>query len=311
MNWGFIGFGKIAKKFYASLEHVPGSKLVAIASRSSFEDAAKLCPESRVYQDYEDLVKDPDVEVVYINTTHNFHFEQVMLCLKHGKHVLCEKPMALTTNEARRITEAKGSLFVMEAMWMKFLPAYRKMMEIVQSGGIGSIQLIKADFAFMSPLGPSGRLLNPALAGGAMYDLGIYPLTLSLDLMDYKEPVSYKVNKRMADTGVEDSIAFQLDYHGGVTAQLYASFRHTLPCEAIILGDKGRIHLPMFWKGQELTWITDEQQEVIDCPFEYTGYYHEIIEVEACIHAQKAESSIMTLQHSMMTSSLMEAMLNS
>ena len=311
MRWGFIGFGRIAQKFLSSLRCFPSEEVVAIATKSNPQEAKRLCPSAYIYNSYQSLVEDMAVDIVYINTTHNFHYEHTLLCLQHGKHVICEKPMGLTPLEVDHIASVKGDLFVMEALWTRFLPTYRQMKEWVSEGKIGQVKLVKADFAFASTLPTEGRLLNPALAGGAMYDIGIYPLSLAQDLSNQSLP--YKMNTHIdwTDTGVDGSVVYQLHYEGGMTAQLFCSILMNSPNEALIIGSEGYIRMPLFWKGQEVELCTKEGKIRKERRFHDSGYYHEIEEVINCSRSNKSESEVMPIAASRQLAHLMDKILHS
>ncbi len=168
MNWGFIGFGRIAVKFMESLRLVKSETPYALASRSNAEQLKSQFSDLKIYDSYEDLLNDIEVDIVYVSTTHNFHKQNVIDALRNGKHVLCEKPMGLTVAEIEEmIAVARGEeKFLMEGLWSRFLPGYQKVREVVESGEIGDITLIRSEFAFTDP-SHKNRLYDPNLAGGS------------------------------------------------------------------------------------------------------------------------------------------------
>tara|TARA_A100000171_G_scaffold52797_1_gene73187 strand:- start:748 stop:1704 length:957 start_codon:yes stop_codon:yes gene_type:complete len=313
MNWGFIGFGRIARKFLTSLESVQGETPYAFASRSNAVELEKEFSNVKVYDNYESLFADPDIDIVYISTTHNFHCQNVIDALSAGKHVLCEKPMGISSDEIRKMMEVtKGTdKFLMEAMWMRFLPAYREAIRRAKSGEIGEIQYITASFGFNSPnLKPEGRLLNPDLAGGALYDVGVYPLTIVSDIFGW-QPDSFQAQAILSETGIDQSIQVQLSYKGGEMAQVFGSIVMNTNKEACIYGSEGFIKLPLFWKAQEFEIHKDDNIEKVELPFKSTGYAHEIEEVVKCIKEGKTESPLFTLNDSLMSANLVESILSS
>lgn len=314
MNWGFIGFGRIARKFLASLHSVEGEIPYAFASRSNASELQKEFPNVKLYSDYESLLADPKVDIVYISTTHNFHCQNTIDALNAGKHVLCEKPMGISSHEILKMTEVakKTGKFLMEAMWMRFLPAYQEAMKRVRSGEIGEIRYVTANFGFNSPdkLTKEGRLLNPNLAGGALYDVGVYPLTFAADLFGW-QPADLTARAIKSDTGVDESIQMQIDYSGNRFAQLFASITLVTSKEAYIYGEEGFIKLPFFWKGESFTIHKGDNVETIELPFKSTGYAHEIEEVVQCIQSGKTESPHFTLNDSLMSARLVENILSS
>lgn len=313
MNWGFIGFGRIARKFLESLQSVEGAIPFAFASRSNAAALREEFPEARIYESYEALLQDPLVEIVYVSTTHNFHCENTLLALNHGKHVVCEKPMGISPKEIEQMTalaQEKG-LFLMEAMWMRFLPAYREAIARAKSGEIGTIKYVTASFGFRSidKLTPNGRLLNPDLAGGALYDVGVYPLTIVSDLFGW-EPVDFKAHAIKSATGVDETIQVQLDFGKDRLAQVVGSIGLHTNKEACIYGEEGYIKLERFWQPQGYEVHKGDEVEVVSKPFQSTGYAHEVIEAVECVKAGKTESNLFTLNDSLMSARLVESILN-
>src|SRR6267142_1942177 len=186
-SWGIIGPGKIAKKFATALSMVEGATLRAVASRDAGRAAgfAQEYGAAVGYASYEELVADGAVDAVYIATPHGFHAEHALLCLRHGKAVLCEKPMALSARQVSAMIAAseESGAFLMEAMWTRFIPLMGSLMELIGSGAIGEVKYIRADFGFLAPFNPEGRLYNMRLGGGSLLDIGIYPLYLCTQLL--------------------------------------------------------------------------------------------------------------------------------
>lgn len=313
MNWGFIGFGRIARKFLSSLASVQGETPYAFASRSNAPELEKEFPDVKVYDSYEALLADPDIDIVYISTTHNFHCQNVIDALNAGKHVLCEKPMGISSDEIETMVTVanKSGKFLMEAMWMRFLPAYREAIRRAKSGEIGEIQYITASFGFNSPnLKPDGRLLNPDLAGGALYDVGVYPLTIVSDIFGW-QPDSFSAQAVLSETGIDQSIQVQLSYEGGKMAQVFGSIAMNTNKEACIYGSEGFIKLPLFWKAENFEVHKGDSIEKVELPFKSTGYVHEIEEVAKCIKQGKTESPLFNLNDSLMSANLVERILSS
>lgn len=313
MNWGFIGFGKIARKFLESLQSVPGQVPYAFASRSNASALREEFPEARVYESYEALLLDKQVDIVYISTTHNFHYGNTIAALNHDKHVVCEKPMGVNEGEVAAMIELarEKSLFLMEAMWMRFLPAYREAIERVKSGEIGTVKYITASFGFRSvdKLTADGRLLNPDLAGGALYDVGVYPLTIVADLFGW-EPVDFKAHAIKSSTGVDETIQVQLDFGNDQLAQVLGSVGLHTNKEACIYGEEGYIKLPMFWKAQSYEVHKGDEIEQVEKPFQSSGYAHEIMDAVARLKAGEKESAVFNLNESLMCARLVERILD-
>ncbi|OEK07500.1 Gfo/Idh/MocA family protein [Roseivirga misakiensis] len=313
MNWGFIGFGRIARKFLESLASVDGETPYAFASRSNAVALQEEFPEVKIYDSYESLLADDQVDIVYISTTHNFHCENTIAALNAGKHVLCEKPMGISTQEVKLMIDAAKSSgkFLMEAMWMRFLPAYREAISLVKAGEIGKVNYITANFGFRSEdkLSKDGRLLNPDLAGGALYDVGVYPLTIVSDLFGW-QPKHFSAHAVKSDTGVDETIQVQLDFGKDKLAQVLGSVTFHTNKEACIYGDKGFIRLPMFWKATTYEIVKGDDIRIVEKPYKSTGYAHEIEEVVKCIKEGNVESSLFSLNDSLMSAQLVEDILS-
>lgn len=313
MNWGFIGFGRIARKFLASLEAVNGESTYAFASRSNAEALQKEFPKVKVYDSYEALLADENVDVVYISTTHNFHCQNVIDSLRAGKHVLCEKPIGISPQEVVKMQEAQKATgrFLMEAMWMRFLPAYREAIMRVKAGEIGEVKHLTASFGFRSEdkLSKDGRLMNPELAGGALYDVGVYPLTIASDLFGW-EPTSFKAEAILSETGVDESIQLQMTFGENRLVQLFGSVALHTNKEAFIYGTEGYIRMPYFWKCQSYELVKGEEVQQFEVPFTSTGYAHEIEEVVRCIENGEQESALFSLNDSLMSARLVENILS-
>ncbi len=191
LNWGILSTGTIAKKFAATMTRLADSgRVLAVASRSR-ETAAGFAAEhgiARAYGSYEELVRDPDVDIVYVATPHSLHYENAKLCLEHGKHVLCEKSFAVNAAQAERLFElARGKkLFIMEAFWTKFLPAYGLVAAELAAGTIGEVVHFRAQYGFAPTGARYVRKFDPALAGGALLDIGVYTLGVAAMVLGYR-----------------------------------------------------------------------------------------------------------------------------
>lgn len=246
---GIYRFWKNSKKFLESLQSVEGEKPYAFASRSHAKALQEEFSSVKIYDTYEGLLSDPEVDIVYISTTHNFHYQNTLDALRAGKHVLCEKPVSISSAQAEEmIAEAKKqNKFFMEAMWMRFLPAYRSAIERIQKGDIGEVNYLTASFGFRSEekLTKDGRLLNPNLAGGALYDVGIYPLNLATDLFGW-EVEDFQAQAQQSETGVDESIQIQMQFEGGKMAQLFGSVALQTNKEACVYGTEGFVRILCF-----------------------------------------------------------------
>lgn len=314
INWGIIGCGGIAHLFAKSLRALEKGTLQAGASRKPGRAAAfaELHGMARAYTDYETLAADPAVDAVYIATTHNFHYENIKLCLEHGKHVLCEKPFTVNAAQTRELiglAREKG-LFMMEAVWTRFLPAIRNLQELLAAGAIGEVRTVKADFSIYREFDPDGRLWNKQLAGGALLDLGIYPITFA-GIVFGEQPERIQSSAVIGETGVDERSFYLFDYGGGRRAQLSASFTHHAPTEGIVCGTTGHIRVPHFLGAKELYIHRPDEKdpEILTFPYgEGENFTFEIDEAMACIAAGKLESAIHPLAETLATMQTMDAL---
>lgn len=298
INWGIIGLGNIAHKFAADLLLADDANLKGVASRDEEKalQFAKKYHSDRHYTSYEEMAKDAEIDVIYVATPHVFHFEQTMMCLKAGKHVLCEKAFGMNAQEVQMmISEAqKRKLFLMEALWTRFIPITEKLLQLVQQKTIGEIKQIRADFGFMGDQNPDRRIYNKKLGGGSLLDVGIYPVYLSVLLLG--SPLSIQALAEMTSTGVDAFCAMLFDYPQGEKAVLESSIEVKTPTEAYIFGDQGSIKLyPSFHHSEKLSiQIHDQKTEIIELKYKGNGYYHEIMEVHSCLHQGSIESKKMS-----------------
>jgi predicted dehydrogenase len=301
IRWGILGCGKIARKFAADLKLVEDAELIAIGAREHSTAAAfaKDFPAKYVHKSYEALVSNPEVDVIYVATPHGLHHEHVMLCLKHKKAVLCEKAFAINYCEAKEMIDfAKAqNTFIMEAFWTRFLPHYLKMKELIAHGKVGTIKFLNAEFGFIpTPPFPS-RLYEPTLGGGALLDIGVYPIFLALDVLGKPDHIDAVMTP--ASTGVDEQCAIRFQYGTGAIAQLFCSFSSNLATGADIAGDQGRIRLTHRFHGP--TTVLEYYPGVVDTreviPFEKAsgnGYEYEAMHVNECLRKNLTESSVLT-----------------
>ena len=275
MNWGVIGYGAFAPKFLSSLSSIKSETIKAIATRSGKTAALKVHPNAIIYSNYQDLFQDTTIDIIYICVTHNFHKENVLHALKAGKHVVCEKPLGINTSETEEMIKSSvaENKFLLEGMWTRFLPAYKKLKKLISNGKIGEIKYITANFGFKG-LETKERLSNPILAGGATFDVGVYPIAFATDFLG--EPDQIFSNKIMTDQGVDSSAAISLFYKNGTSAQLHCSVGLETSKNAFIYGTKGYIKIPNFWRMQEFTLHKPDDKILYEFPFKSIGYYHEI-----------------------------------
>lgn len=296
VKWGIISTGRIAGEFASDFKYVDNAELVAVASRSqeSADAFAKRHGIPKAYDSYQKLYEDPEVEAIYVATPHNFHFENSRDALAHDKAVLCEKPITIHPaqfEELRAFAKEKNQ-YLMEGMWTYFHPAIQKAQQWVADGRIGQLVQVKADFGYAVPFDPKGRMYNPDLAGGALLDMGIYPIAMAW-LFLRKDPKEILVTCHKASTGVDDDVNILFDY-GNETANLATSFRSKLHNNLFVIGTEATIRIPFFWKASEcFLYKGDEQIDHFDDGRDSIGFNHELQAVSQDILDGKKESAIM------------------
>jgi predicted dehydrogenase len=300
INWGILGPGRIATKFATDLVNLPEANLLAVGSRSKARanKFAQTFGIARSYGNYDKLVTDPDVDVIYVATPHTFHKEHTLLCLQNNKAVLCEKPMAMNEGQLREMVELarKKNLFLMEGMWTRFLPVIQQVKDWLRKKTIGDVRILSSDFGFRTGWNPQDRLLNPNLAGGALLDVGVY--TVALTYMVYGDsPRQVIADAYIGETGVDEQTAMLLRYDDGALALLFCSIRTNTPQEARILGTLGSIHIPGFWHTTSAVLQIEGKDPVKNSG--EAGYHFEAAEVMSCLKAGKNESSRMPLDESL------------
>lgn len=297
IRWGILGPGNIARKFALGLQETTRGTIQAVAS--SNPDRAKTFAQDfevpNIHPDYTSLAHDPEVDIIYIATTHNFHEEHALLCIEAGKSVLIEKPMATNLVQAQRIVDAakRKNVFLMEAMWTRFLPVWVEIRKWLEEDLLGEIKYLKADFGFYGEWDPLNRKFNPELAGGALLDIGIYPLALAYMLFD-EEPTTVGTAASLCETGVDEQSAFLFGYPNGAIAELSSSFLGATSNDAIIIGTKGQLRVPFFWKGQEVfVDIHGQESRHEKIPYISSGLQYQAEYVMDALEAGKQEVDIM------------------
>jgi len=297
IRWGIAGPGGIAARFAGAMTRVDDGQIVAVASRSA-ERAAAFADRFDVtarYDDYRALADDPTVDAVYVATPHARHEADTLGYLGAGKHVLCEKPAALNATQARRMVDAAaaGGRFLMEAVWSRFLPSYRRLVEVLGSGRIGTPLQVEGTFGFRRPLDPTHRLFDRNLGGGALLDLGIYPIQLCTLVLGPIEHIAG--GGVIGPTGVDEQVAAVLRHERGGLGVIQAAITVPLACTARISGSDGWIDLPAFMHCPTSFTVTGgvSQPEVVDASFEGDGFEFEIAEVHRCLAAGLTESPTM------------------
>ena len=293
-RWAILGAGHIAEKFSESLKVCQQAELYAVASRSldKAENFRKDFGFKKAYGSYEEMLADPSVDIVYIATPNNLHFEHTMMSLNAGKAVLCEKPFGLNKSQVdQMIRKAKEKkLFLMEALWSRFLPSILKVKKEIEAGRIGTPKVLQAEFGFKAEYNQNSRLFNPSLGGGSVFDIGIYPLFLSLYLFGY--PTEIKAISIPAPTGTDMTTSILLKHKNGEISNLTSSFALRMETDARIYGEKGYLKLHrMFHMPTKLVCKIGDEDE-IELPIHWVGngYNYEALEVMKCLDEGLTES---------------------
>ncbi len=309
-RWGILGAGNIARKFVTGVKALEDHEVIAVGSRQQ-ATADKFADEFDIphrHASYEALASDPEVDAIYVATPHPMHKENTLLCLRGGKAVLCEKPFTINAAETQEIiAEARQrKIFLMEAMWTRYIPIVQEAHRLVKEGAIGAVRMVTADFGYRSGFRPESRAFDPALGGGALLDVGIYPLSLAAMFLGTPDRISSLAN--LGQTGVDEESAFILGYPTGAMAVLYSAVRTSTPQDAVIMGETGMIRIhPPFWIPKTLTLTVAGKAQEIEIPYVANGYNYEAAEVANCVRAGKLESAIMPLDESLSIMQTMDA----
>ena len=302
IRWGILACGRIAKKFAADLNMLDDAELIAVASRDKQRaiDFSKEFPAKYAFGSYQELVENPEVDVIYIASPHAQHHEHTLLCLNHGKAVLCEKAFAINSRQASEMIELahKKNIFLMEALWSRFLPHYLKVKEMISEGMIGEVKGVLANFGF-KPVDPvPDRLFNPTLGGGALLDIGIYPVFFAQSLLG--KPDKILASMDLAKTGVDEQSAIIFQYKSGKTASLFSTLASNLETDADIFGTKGRIRLTsrFYEPSATIQYYPDrvDSRQLVSLERQNGwGYQHEIRHVNECLQKGLTESPMHSL----------------
>jgi predicted dehydrogenase len=298
IRWGIVGAGRISQSFVKDIAFVSNAELIAVAARNleSAQAFATTFNISKAYGSYAELFADVDVDAIYIATPHNLHFEHAIAAIKAGKHILCEKPVTVCSDECRQLIDAakEQGVFFMEAMWTYFLPAIRKAQEWVNAGRIGKIRHVKADFGYPIPYAVDRREYDANLAGGCLLEMGIYTLAIT-DLFIKAESTYCYSSVKFAPNGVENDVISVISYNDAI-ATLASSFSAKLQNWAYIIGENGYIAIPDFWRAHNCyLYQLDQQVDTYDDGRVGLGFNYQIESVSNDILAGKLES--ITVSH--------------
>ncbi len=310
IRWGILSTGFIAGQFARGLSVIADAELVAVGSRTQ-ASADAFGAEFNIpkrHASYEALAHDPEVDVIYIGTPHPMHHENITLCLNAGKHVLCEKPFTINAHQAREVVALarEKNLFLMEAMWTRFLPVMAQVRAWLAEGKIGAVQMIKADFCFRTDFDAQHRLFNPDLGGGALLDVGIYPISLTAMILGLPQTIQSHVH--LGATGVDEQNALLFGYSNGAAALLSSAVRTQLPYDALIVGENGHLYIPDFFKAERVTLtLAGGNVQTFEFPHKKNGYEYQAIAIGDYLRAGKQESDIMPLDETIALMQLMDS----
>ncbi|HLV04182.1 Gfo/Idh/MocA family oxidoreductase [uncultured Georgenia sp.] len=292
LRWGILGAGGIARVFARQVPTLSSGQVVAVGSRDlararAFADEHGI---PRTHGSYADLVGDDDVEAVYVATPHSEHRAHALLAIAAGKHVLVEKAFTRNATEAREVFDAarERGVFVMEAMWTRFLPHMVAIRHLVRSGAIGEVVSLHADHGQRLDHDPDGRLLNPVLAGGALLDLGVYPISFAHDILG--TPDAVLASGALADTDVDGQETVLLRYGSRALAVCSATLWARTPCRAAVSGTEGMIELDGPFYGPTTFTVTRGDERTAVRPQHEGGFQYEAAEVARCVAAGRLES---------------------
>lgn len=302
VRWGIMATGGIAKSFAANLTLLPEAEIAAVASRrqETADSFARTYDVSRAYGSYAQLVEDPDVEVVYVASPHALHREHSAMALEAGKPVLCEKALTLNAREAQELVDLARArnLFFMEAMWMRCNPLIRRLQQLADLGAFGDIRQVRADLGFFVDRPPTDRLLDPELGGGALLDMGVYPLTFAYLFLGEPERIEAVAAKALS--GIDENIALSLRYASGAVASLTSTVTAESPRTASIATSAGRVDIDApFHQPTSATWASEGTTQTISEEVIGTGLANEALEVIRCLRNGETESPLVPLEESL------------
>jgi predicted dehydrogenase len=302
IRWGILGLGKIANKFASDLLLVDHTKLIAVAS-TNFERAKSFASRygaDKFYGSYNELFEDTAVDIIYIASLHPQHASLSIKSLLNGKAVLCEKPLAMNAIQVKEmITISKEkNIFLMEALWTRFNPAFCQVKKWIDKGSLGSIRYINATFSFNGlDKGEDSRLFNPIKGGGTLLDIGIYPIFLAYYLLGI--PNNIKASAHITPKGIDKQLAIILTYEHA-HALLYSSYTHDEEMRATIAGEKGEIYMDDRWhESPNLNLVQSKVKTPKSFNFLGLGYSYEIMEASQCLREGAIESSKWSHQNSL------------
>jgi predicted dehydrogenase len=305
IRWGFVAAGKMAAAMAADLRHAPGCQVAGVFSRTA-ESAAGFARQfgGQTYGSLDAMVADASIDVVYISSPNNLHYPQAKAALEAGKPVLCEKTFTLSAAQLESlITLARSKhLFLMEAMWVRWLPVDVRLRQLLAEGAIGRPLHLQAAFHSRLPVAPENRFYNPALGGGALLDLGIYPISFASQVFG-RQPVRIASSVVMAETGVDQRFAAIFEYGDGGLAQVSAGFDAYMRQDIALIGSEGSLSIELNrggWRQRKLHVTSRSgKTKTFDLPYKGSGYGYQAAEVARCLNAGLLESDVLPLDESL------------
>ena len=305
IKWGIIGTGRIAHNFAADLQLVEHAKLIAVGSRKQ-ETADQFAAEfnlAKSYGSYEALAADKEIDAVYIATPHVFHYTNTLLCLEQQKAVLCEKPFAMNGEQVAGLIAAarKNNVFLMEALWSRFLPHYQQLMKMLENKVIGEVLAVHADFGFKLHNNAPQRLTDIALGGGTLLDIGIYNVFFVLSILGRPDSIDAAIKK--AANGIDEQCSATFTYQNGSVAHLFSTFNATIPVEVQVFGSKANIKLTHRFYEPSCTILLSDASGINYQPVpaergEGIGYVFEARHMTDCLLKGLKESPLMRFEDS-------------
>lgn len=300
LRWGILGTGGIANAFAKDLV-ATGHSVTAVGSRTleSSRAFASTYGIGEAFGSYEELVAYEGIDAVYVSTPHPFHATNARLVLEAGKHALVEKPFTLNASEARDVVELaeRRGLVVLEAMWTRWLPHMVRLREIIRAGAIGEVSTLIADHTKRLPDDPKHRINAPELGGGALLDLGIYPISFAWDL--FGQPSLIRANATFTSTGVDQSSTVILSYDGGRSAVTHSASNVHGSNTAVVMGSKGRIEIdPVWYTATSFTVLGNDGRvsERFERPLTTRGMEYQVMELESLVAQGKTSGTILPVQ---------------
>ena len=310
IRWGIMGCGGIAGSFARDLALTKHGQLAAVGSRSKVKAKKFAAPYEgvRAHGSYEELVQDKNVDIVYVATPHPWHMDNTLLAIRAGKHVLCEKPIAMNARQTQRMITAarEKGVFLMEGMWARFFPAMVQLRKWLAAGRIGKVSAVEADFGVCFRFGEKHRVFNPDLGGGVLLDLGIYPISFA-SMVYGVQPEKIVSTVHKTQMGVDDHAVIGFEYTDSTTAALGISGIVKMKNEARIFGTKGIITVhESFYRPNRLTLeMEGKKPKIIDFSYSGGGMQFEADHVNQCLRNGKLQSNIMPLDE---TRAIMQTM---